>query len=293
MDNATYVYDYANDRYASFVGGQGTNGGSNKIASMQGFFVHVDQTLSFELTNDVRVVGDNSNYMKSNGPEDEYLLKLLVTGEGHSDEMAVRFTADASNNFDPNLDAYKLLGAQNNLNLYTSIGAEKISINSLPLPTSSKTIPLTLETKNSGDYTFILNHKDEIDTNITVFLEDTWNDSLHDININPIYTFHFDVSENPNRFNLLFKHSSDEDLEEEDSEFSAYYLNNQFILKGITAPSALNIYSISGQLMTETQLVGNSTESIFAGSFPIGCYVLRLSNPSGVKIAKVMLHKYN
>ena len=297
MDNAFYVYDYENDSYASYVDDVGANGGSNKIATMQGFFVHVDQTTTLELTNDVRTVGDNTSYMKISKNENDYLLKLILDGEGYSDETVIRFKELSTNGFDSDYDAFKLMGSGNNLNFYTKIGPDKISINSQPFPTSSKVIPMYLEVGKTGTYTFMLNYKDEIDTNITLFIEDTKTDSLHDINKSGPLSFYFDKNESNNRFNLRFKFNGEEEeieeeLEEEKVDFKMYYFNDCIRIKGLEEFAELEIYSITGQLIKKVS-INTKNALLNIKELSSGCYVLKLNKHNEVITEKILIHKVN
>ena len=104
------IYFFKENQYASYVNGTGTNGGTQYIPSLQGFFVRRNQsafgTGTLKMDNNVRVHNTTSFYKSLNSD----LLRLKVTGNSFNDETVIRFNDAASSGFDGNMDAYKLFG---------------------------------------------------------------------------------------------------------------------------------------------------------------------------------------
>ncbi|MCH2225697.1 MAG: T9SS type A sorting domain-containing protein, partial [Crocinitomicaceae bacterium] len=276
MYSAVYLYDSENDRYLDYVGGYGINGLTNRIASMQGFYVRVKNSVEsvlFELTNDARTSGDNDAHFKGNNEED-FALKLRVIGEDLSDELIVRLLDSASVKFDPKCDAYKLFGIENKLSIYTRIGMDKISINTMPYPNANKVIPITMETNGSGDYTFLVPTKDDLDSSIQVYLEDTKFDLLHDITTGEPYTFNFEKGVDENRFNIRFKIDGDDtDVE---VEFEAYYYDQNIYVLGLEEETNFSLYSISGELVLSDILMPSPEQVIDLDQLKPGCYIMHI-----------------
>jgi hypothetical protein len=286
MYDGVYLYDSERDMYASYVGGYGVNGATNRIASMQGFYVRAsNNNVLFELTNDARTSGDNDAHFKDNEPDD-FVIDLNVFGENVHDELIVRLLDDASPNFDPQFDAYKLFGIENKLSIYTRIGIDKASINSMPYPTSNKVIPITMETNASGDYTFIINNKDDIDSNMQVYLEDTKLSLLHDITSGEPYDFVFQQEIDENRFNIRFK--IDGDSSEVNPAFEAYYYNQKIHVIGLEEETEFRLYSVSGNLILSELLAPSTEKIIVLDELGSGCYIMSLSNSENQLIKRLL-----
>jgi hypothetical protein len=70
------------------------------------------------------------------------------------DETVIRFNENASNKFDFELDAFKILNTGVNPSVYTRVGTQNCSINSYATVDSAKVIPLFAKLATDGTYTF-------------------------------------------------------------------------------------------------------------------------------------------
>ena len=163
IGGAVYVYHssgpYAGT-YSSYVagsGGIGTNGGTNLLAAMQGFFVRTSAsgtsgTVSF--TNAARLT-TYANQPFNRPASTTPLVRLEARpATGPADETVVYFAAGATPGFDAQLDAYKLpVGGA--VLLASDMGAAQVlSINALaPLGQAEVTVPLRVQASQSGPYT--------------------------------------------------------------------------------------------------------------------------------------------
>jgi len=155
--DAIYVWDGANATYKSYVvgtdswDGAGTNGGSQYIPAMQGFFVKVNESLGSGGTLDIPASArvHNSQAFWKNGDYEtpDNFLRLKVSANGFNDETVVRFVDGATNNVDDHLDAYKLFSYVDAAPQIYTFGNEdhaEYSVNSLPNSKFVVTVPLKL-----------------------------------------------------------------------------------------------------------------------------------------------------
>jgi len=213
LDAVYYYDDKTAHNYASYVAGVGTNGGTQYIPAMQGFFVKSDANTTQTSTLDIPAAAlvhnsqafwKNNNYNTTNN-----LIRLSVNVADYTDETVVRFVEDATNDMDGNFDAYKLFTWNDEVpQMYTRVNGASAdySINSLAQLQDNDiySIPLLIET--SADK-FTLTVSELNFDNITVYLKDN-NQSVNNFtelsNLQTI-TFANSTYNAQNRFELVFE----------------------------------------------------------------------------------------
>ncbi|WP_027003730.1 M43 family zinc metalloprotease [Hugenholtzia roseola] len=224
IQNAVYI-DIPTSRYggnyASFVNGVGTNGGTNQIASMQGFWVEATAgggSITFD--NSVRVNSyQNPRFFKTDEKGlKEGLLKLtLKQGENLQDEAAIYFEAGASPQFDGVYDAHKLrLHDGKSPSLYSYFAypegqtnakgetADYFSISGLPSLEGKTIVPLAVDIKTEGEHQISLSEFKYFHDLHVVYLYDSLTQTLHNLRQNADYVFAAKKGIDQNRFVLLF-----------------------------------------------------------------------------------------
>jgi hypothetical protein len=152
VDGAVWVWK--KDKYASWVGGVGVNGGSNKIAAMQGFFVKANAANPvLKCTEEVKPANSHSSPAFLRIATDPTLVRLtLKQSQTDQDECVLRFEPGTSKSFDPNFDAAKMWNAGFNMALGPLPGFTlAISTQSLPLA-QPDTISLAIFVPGPGQY---------------------------------------------------------------------------------------------------------------------------------------------
>jgi len=141
INNSIYIWDPDAQVYASYVGGVGSNGGSQFVPSSQAFWVKATAAPTLSVTEPVKSATDQSFFKVTNISD---ILRLKISGAGYGDETVVRFAQGANFAFDSDMDAYKLSNAYSPAPyLATVIGdSTDLSINSLPELTQNISIPL-------------------------------------------------------------------------------------------------------------------------------------------------------
>jgi hypothetical protein len=168
VNDAVYIYN-ADGPYASFVGGVGTNGGSDVIAMGQGFYVEATANTALTVTEDIKSSGNTVQLLRTTSastPSTGLVFKLKLNGPfSDYDETAFRFHSQATANYDKGFDAKKMFqtpgyaGYPGSYSKYTSISSKDAnngdySINSTPeLMGQSVSIPVLVKVISSGSYT--------------------------------------------------------------------------------------------------------------------------------------------
>ena len=154
VKDAVYVFVAESGTFTSYIAGIGTNGGSQYIPSSQAFWVQTDgssPTLSMVEAAKSDVDETYRNYSNTDA------FKLIMTTAGNlSDELAVRFSEDASMDFDGHLDAYEFKSADVNMPSVGLRGNDGIvaSIFSLAPIQEELSIPLELHIGMAGSVAF-------------------------------------------------------------------------------------------------------------------------------------------
>ncbi len=224
LDNAIYTWDGRLNRFTSFVGGVGTNGGTRYIGSMQAFFIKVTNpgigTLG--MNNNVRVTSTLRDVWRTEEVADK-ILRINAQSGDVSDETVIRFSQDATTAFDSEKDAHKIFNSENTPSLFSLSPGAEYAINSLPLDIVSKSIPLQLNIALEGDYN-LTSELSDFTGDETLFLEDRLLGITQNLKESNIYTTHLAAGDYTGRF------------------FIQYYRENNVTSTGNTQPnSALDI----------------------------------------------------
>jgi hypothetical protein len=205
VDNSIYMWDGANNRYASYVGGLGTNGGTQYIPSMQAFWVHCNVpggSGSVAMNNNVRITSPVLSMWKLNN---QNILKLSVASGNYSDETVIRLSEDGTNGFDRYLDAYKMSNDGNNPNFYSQMSSIDYSINTVSDTSQNIVIPVLLKAAFDGTYAINANNISSISDNYDVFLIDSLSHIVLNLKQTQTYSFNASTKDTTNRFYIVFK----------------------------------------------------------------------------------------
>ncbi len=149
-----YYITTATGEEASYVMGVGTNGATAHIAPLQGFFVRTRTTGSWiDIPDNAREHNDAPRFKSA---EQIPLVRLTLSSATQRDEAVVRFDPEASFGFDGLLDASKPFSharaKTGHIKIYSEMGDENYSINSIPWPSQKTFIPLTVVIHEPGTY---------------------------------------------------------------------------------------------------------------------------------------------
>lgn len=151
LDDAIYVYDAATGSYASYVNGIGNNGGSNLIAPFQAFWVHANGP-SPQLTATENVKAPLAGDFKNN---DSTPFHLFVSQENQQDEVSFYWNENATNAFDAQLEAEKMMISEDLLSVAAIQGeGQLLSIHALATENGALQIPLSVTIPAEGQIVF-------------------------------------------------------------------------------------------------------------------------------------------
>jgi hypothetical protein len=156
IGGSIYYWNPATSQTATYVKGAAINSGSQFIPAMQAFMVVCDGTggsSSLSINNNARISLQNPSYWRV-AADDMIRIHLIAEDPTLNDETVIRFNEEATNNFDFDLDAYKILNSGLNPSIFTREGTQTYSINSYSKPDSAKSVPLLAKLATDGTYTF-------------------------------------------------------------------------------------------------------------------------------------------
>ncbi|GGH63866.1 hypothetical protein HNQ91_002429 [Filimonas zeae] len=226
IDNAVYFFsagttDAYSGTYSSYINGVSSNGiAGSTIAAMQGFFVHVSDgaypvTGSLTVKNQARVAGTNASfYRKSNARGgDEPLIRLSAAFEGGAavpDGLVVYLDDSATAAFDKEWDALKMMNTAADVpNVYNlTPDGQQLSINGMPLPDTSVSIPLGCKVEKAGTIQLKLNGSSHWPAGMYIYLRDKATGTLHDMWLNNTYKVTLAAGTYESRFALVFSRTS-------------------------------------------------------------------------------------
>ena len=294
--DAIYIWNPAIGNYGSYVGGVPQNGVTNIIPSGQGFFVHVPtvgSTGSLTVNNKARL-HDSKPFFKSTNT-DNALIKLNISSDinAYSDEAIILFNEFATENFDPELDAYDILGGLATAPTLCSVSDEnKFAINTLPANDEDVTIPLMFSVGINGIYAIEALEIENLE-NKYVYLRDLQENILTDLNSQAVYSFFGDINDDPNRFELLVLNSTlgiesftiENNINIYSDRNVVYIINNENNFSG-----DLNIYDMAGKSVYNQQLQNSSN---FEATLNVekGFYIVKFVTGNSIISQKVFVTK--
>jgi|GEM_PF-5408344 len=254
MDDAIYIWDANAGNFAAYVGGVGTNNGTQYIAPMNAFYVRVDaasatgtETLDFTSAGVIA----SPNFLKAPA-EVNGLYMTAINPLDKKDEVFVGFNYDATEDFDKSYDAYKMPSTNINVpNLAT--GEDVLSINNLPemFGGDQYTIPVIFESAHDGVHKFSWDLTN-LDYDVEVYLEDKVEGIMYPLDGND-YQFNHSTTDRKDRFVLHFNRGvvSDEPFADE-SNFNMWMgwentVNVEFAQDGF---ADISITNVMGQVIT-------------------------------------------
>jgi len=308
IDNSVYYYNPATGNYASYVLGAGTNGGTNIIPSMQGFWVHVSTdpgSGSLTVTNSARSTVGSSLLWRNGVALNSLSIVASASGDSSQDESIVRILPEATDGFDPCCDAYKLMSDAGSISLFSKAGKDSLSVNSLSDTTANFNVPLLIGTP-AGSYTFTFNGAASFQ-NYDVILTDNLSNTYQDLKQNPTYSFSLTGTDTVSRFFLNLRKAGTLTANGITSTISGNTINNDLnviinnnnngviinFVNTISNTADLTLFNILGEDIWENKNtdISSGNYSINSDAFPSGIYILRVTIDSKTYSKKIYLIK--
>ncbi|MCF8222818.1 MAG: right-handed parallel beta-helix repeat-containing protein [Bacteroidales bacterium] len=289
------IYMTTENTIASYVNEVSTNGGSNIIPPLQGFFVRtINNGESIDFTGaNVNVHGTQARYKgKSIIP----LVRLeAVNAAGNTDEMVVRFDYNASDEFDSKYDASKILSKSLVYpQIYSYIGNEKYSINGINFPDAEKEISLGFKAMEQGNYTISATEIQGVE-NYDIYLTDTYqNNYTVDLKAVPDYNFTSDKGTFDDRFLITIGGMATgfDDIAE-DNDFNMYTFSGQLNIQNMSdewsGKATVNVYDLTGRLVSkhpeQEMYTGETIQLPFNNQQ--GIYIIEITNGTRRTVQKL------
>jgi hypothetical protein len=282
IENALYYYNTCTQSYASYVNGVGTNGADQWIPAGQGFFIQATASNPVLTTNtSILSLGTlPAKPLKSGGYEDvddeeETYPFMLLSFNG--DETVVRFTENASVDFDNGKDARKILTPSyvpDNSSIRTVLNGVNYSINAVPV----EDLIIPLDVKGQGELTFTgANQFSDID----IYLEDRLTGELIDMKANQSYVFDNSATGYTHRFNIITKKSVLSTSTLNEQRLSVYpnpYSDVVTIMTNGQAFDKVEVYNILGELVMSETNTGLTSRQINVSKLNTGTYIIKVYN---------------
>lgn len=280
IDNTIYQYNAASSTWSTWNGTTGTNGGTQYIASGQGFFVSVTEgssTGTLKMDDGVKV-HNSAPFLKQTTLLSNFIRLKLSSGV-FTDETVIHLNESASVGFDSDFDAYKLFSFNADVpQIYSSTG-DYMAVNSLPLATSI--IPVDVRGENNADMTIAMVENTGFDA---VFLNDLLTgDQTNLINSNYHFTYEAGYS---GRFTVSF---TVVDVNEQGVDPIKIYAYNREINVAIPIGQTADviIYNINGQPVSHSKGVWGMQHVSMNVK---GYYVVRVISAATVTTKKVVIN---
>lgn len=292
LNNAIYYWNPATSSYASFVGGSGSNGGTQYIPSFQGFLVNPNAAnASLSVNNNARTAAQNPNYFRV--ALSDQVIRLQASSDNYTDETILKLAADGTSEFDGNLDAYKIYNSGSTPSLYTSLNGVNYSINSISDASEEEIIPLNFKAGFAGTYSLAAT---EIPTeDVEIFLEDKLTGTMNSLSLQPNYEFSAAKGENSSRFFLHVKKSvlTNTTGSADAEQVLVYNVGEQLNVdfrNSVSDPSYLSIYSSNGIEVCKDVALQNSGLNSYNIKNGSGVYIVKITTGNNIVTKKIVIN---
>ncbi len=301
--DAIYVWDGANATYKSWVNGTdspdglGTNGGSQYIPAMQGFFVKFNESLGTSGTLTIPTTAKVHNaqaFWKNSDENITDILRLDVTANDYTDETVIRLKDNATEGMDDHLDAYKLFSyVPDAPQIYTvNSNHTEFSINTLPYSDQPFSVPLRIYT-NAADFTVSVENINFENYDLYLIDNGVNGNVNRSLNLTGESSFEFSTlgNEMQDRFEILFVPKSVANLITQNLGLVVYPNPSEGIINIMTAENQtykIDVMSPDGKIVEHTESKDRYTRIDLSGN-PKGIYIVRVYNDEFDKTIKLVL----
>jgi hypothetical protein len=296
--------------YVANVGG--TNGMLDILGIGQGFYVLANPGAVSLVFDEVVKMDDKTTEIwrtsgsKSDNSNREY-IKLTINGAYGKDEAMINFNNSATPSFDRLYDGHKIFtsagyqGYGNQYSQYTTISTRGVdgtdyAINSLPLRTSSLTVPVLARVMVTGSHTISVS--DRVNFESCLILHDKLIGKYHDLNAGP---YMFDISDTTSapRFDLIMCQNesgpvmSVNELQKKEQIFinqdaTGAFVKTNFEQRTKATISAFNI--VGQQLMKDITVDGTETLTHLDLNVSNQVVIIRVTTDNETVVKKIVTH---
>lgn len=299
INDAKYIWDGINDVYTIFIGGPspvGINGGTRYIPSDQGFWVQAVTNGSLGINNSTRIgnISGTPDFYKDYRPGYP-LISLIVSGNGKSDEVMVRFIEGTTGGFDRNYDASKLFSPSDDVpQLSIRTGQQSLVLSTLPELKNGIAISLDFQCREQGIFNLAIGERTNLPDTFKLFLKDKMEDMLYLVNKDFAYHFQHYPTDTKERF-ILYINPSSHIINNSGSEkyFTVLTNGNRItIIKNNTEDMTgeIEVFNLLGQVI-EREKYMNDEVMEFMLDAPGGEYLIRIITKGYIFSSKIIINK--
>jgi hypothetical protein len=253
-------------------------GANGIIPAMQGFLVRVTNGTNAITIPAAARTHSTSNLLNKTGVNESLILKASSLGNNTYVESVIKTDANATIGFDANFDANFLAGLSGAPQLFSQIGNDKLSTNTIPtIGSSNVSIPMGFV---AGDATNYQLTADGINTFTcsSITLEDLKTNVTQNLMQNPVYNFTSTSGDNVNRFIIHFN--------------SAVGIGEVNKVSGSIFSYESDIYVNSTETVKQISIYNTMGQLIYTVNNPKGLFKYSLNgNTTGYYIVKVITDK--
>ena len=289
------IYFWTGSQYATYNptgDGTGSNGGSQYIASMQGFYIHANDA-SPELT--IPQASRLHSTQAFRGPINmEEAVSLTVSSSSYSDEIVIKANDFSTIDFDMQYDAYKLYGIESAPQFYNITENDILSVNNIPFDNYKIDADLGLIAASPETHTIIASGTDSFGEEAIITLEDMKENIIIDLKADTVYSFFASPTDDPDRF-ILHIDTKTVGVQHFDKPDNCliYYTDGNIVIdnvKGNKLQGDINVYDLPGRLRFSQKLDGNSKQS-FSTSLGAGVYFVTVNTYSDITSKVIIITK--
>ena len=203
----------------------------SEIPPMQGFFIKTNASgQKLAIPGSAKIHTDHPVY--KNRPALS-MIRLEIENSGMTDQAVISFNDNATHLYDNLFDARKLFAPEDAPYIHSSCDGNACSINTVPFPESSDTIPLVINASREGQYTIKAKQMEGL-KNYKIYLFDKDRDYTVELSEDELYSFTSSPGKYTDRFVLI--------------------VSNVFtgIPEDIISVKPFNIYTSTGQINIQT-----------------------------------------
>jgi hypothetical protein len=297
VEQKAWFYNPNTGNYTVYIKPSGGTRTLSFAAPQQGFFVHhsttdtIMGTLAFN--NTVRTINSEAFLKNTTDNLPDYLLLTAAQQETENQDLAaVYFRGDATQGYDPPYDAEKMWGDATSPQLYTTIPDYKLTVNALKWTTPDQVVPLAFLCGISGVYTITASSLESFRQGVTIILEDKKEGIFQSLMQNPVYTFNYQTSDDPNRFLIHFNNPFLGVSEQGPDQVQVYSWEDIVYVKHFTSGNihgTITLYNLTGVKVFEAPLQ-NVMLNKFQPSLLEGYYVARVQTDNVTVTVKIFLN---
>lgn len=263
------------------------------IASMQSVMVKslsaAAAPVTFNLTNCMRLTGNNDNFFRRNDHHDRYWLNLTGSLNCFS-QILIAYNVNASYDYDNGYDSQKIASTTSST-LASLIGATKCAIQTRPAFDDQDAVPLSVDKNVEETFSISLADTDGIfnGNDINIYLHDKDLGIYHDLKAGT-YDFIQSQTSNATRFEIVYR-ASQLDTPDINGVKTIAMLNNQVLnIQSSENMRKITIYDMTGRAI-ETYDAGNST--VFTQPFyhAQAVYIAKIQLENGMVVSAKLINQ--